>query len=147
MYEELEKAVKSNKISELQYRVYLALLTIPVGKVTTYKSLAQNVGCKSARAIGQILRRNPYAPKVPCHRVVRSDSSVGGFSGSLGCAYVKKKYQLLKSEGVTFRSEVDVKTKNVLVKKTPSGNALANLQVNNQHLYNLPSHETSFVRH
>jgi len=83
-----------------QERVYAKLTQVPRGKVTTYKQLAQAVDCGSAQAIGQALRCNPYAPKVPCHRVVASDGSVGGFSGHRTGPAIQKKILLLKKEGV-----------------------------------------------
>ncbi|MEK6900935.1 MAG: MGMT family protein [Nanoarchaeota archaeon] len=54
---------------------------IPKGKVTTYKEIASVLGTKGYQAIGQALQCNPYAPHVPCHRVVKSDGSLGGFKG------------------------------------------------------------------
>jgi len=60
-----------------QQRVYSALKLIPHGKVTTYKLLGDFIGCKSAQAIGQALTRNPDAPLVPCHRVIKTDGTIG----------------------------------------------------------------------
>ena len=60
-----------------QQKVYDALLLIPKGKVTTYKMLGDFINCRSAQAIGQALTRNPYAPKVPCHRVIKTDGTIG----------------------------------------------------------------------
>jgi len=59
-----------------------------------------------ARAVGQGLRRNPFAPRVPCHRVIASTLELGGFNGSWGvhCLTVKKKQALLEKEGVAFTS-------------------------------------------
>ncbi len=62
-----------------QHRVYEALEDVPRGKTTTYGILAKAVGCGSAQSIGQALRRNPDAPRIPCHRVVRNDGNIGGF--------------------------------------------------------------------
>ncbi|EXJ77113.1 hypothetical protein A1O3_10271 [Capronia epimyces CBS 606.96] len=67
-------------ITEFQERVYLHLLLIPPGQVTTYAALAQALG-SSPRAVGGALRCNPFAPTVPCHRVIASDGSLGGFLG------------------------------------------------------------------
>jgi O-6-methylguanine DNA methyltransferase len=56
---------------------------IPKGRVTTYGDMAKALSPPScARAVGQAMRRNPFAPKVPCHRVVASDLKLGGFKGS-----------------------------------------------------------------
>ena len=54
----------------------------------------------SPRAVGQALKRNPYAPKVPCHRVIKSDGTLGGYNGEMNS---KKKIRLLKKEGVFFK--------------------------------------------
>lgn len=88
--------------SSLAARVYRALLEIPGGRVTTYGRLGERVGCRSARAVGQALSRNPDAPRVPCHRVVRADGSLAGYSGSLEESEVGTKRRLLAEEGVIF---------------------------------------------
>ncbi len=76
--------------------VYAALREIPKGKVTTYKALATAVGKpKAARAVGNVLSKNPYAPAVPCHRVIKSNGEVGGFAYG-----VDRKVELLKKEGI-----------------------------------------------
>jgi methylated-DNA-[protein]-cysteine S-methyltransferase len=77
---------------------------VPRGYVTTYKALAAAVGCGSPRAVGQALKRNPYAPKVPCHRVIASDLSIGGFHGERDGDAVMAKQRLLEAEGVLFKS-------------------------------------------
>lgn len=75
---------------------------VPAGKVTTYKALAEAVGTKAYRAVGQIMNKNPYSflsdkRKIPCHRVIASDGGLGGF------AYGNQaKINLLKAEGVTI---------------------------------------------
>ncbi len=89
-------------ITDFQRRVYEALLCVPKGKVTTYAQLAKAVGCGSPRAVGQALRRNPFAPEVPCHRVIASDLTIGGFSGQRCGELIDQKLRLLESEGVTF---------------------------------------------
>ncbi len=83
-----------------QQKVYAACSRIPEGKVSTYGSLAKSVGCGSAQAVGQALRVNPFAPQVPCHRVVKSDRSLGGFFGQSSGPEVKRKIRLLEKEGV-----------------------------------------------
>ena len=80
-----------------QSRVYALLKEIPAGKVTTYKILAQALGGKGYRAIGRACRENPFFPKVPCHRVVRHDGSLGGYQGKL--KHPQKLY-LLQAEGI-----------------------------------------------
>lgn len=91
-------------VTAFQQRVYDACSMIPEGRVSTYGDLARHLGCGSARAVGQALRRNPFAPKVPCHRVVKSDRRLGGFSGHTTGPEVDRKYRLLREEGVEFES-------------------------------------------
>lgn len=83
-------------------KVYDALQLIPRGKVTTYRLLGEYISCKSAQAIGQALKRNPFAPDTPCHRVVKSDLTIGGFEGERDGAPVSRKRRLLENEGVIF---------------------------------------------
>ncbi|MFH1970527.1 MAG: MGMT family protein [Verrucomicrobiota bacterium] len=87
-----------------QKRVYAALGRVPRGQVTTYKQLAGFLGCRSCRAVGQALKHNPYAPKVPCHRVIASDLTPGGFMGWRGGATKRRKLDLLAKEGVQFHA-------------------------------------------
>lgn len=62
-------------------RVYKALLTIPLGEVRTYKWLAAKAGKPDAyRAVGQILKNNPYPLIIPCHRIIESSGKLGGFA-------------------------------------------------------------------
>ena len=75
---------------------------MPRGRVTTYGLLAQHIGCASAQAVGQALRRNPFAPRVPCHRVIAGDLSLGGFTGKREGAAIARKRALLAREGVRF---------------------------------------------
>jgi len=90
------------QVTEFEGRVYEALKKIPRGKVTTYKMLAGAVGCGSSRAVGQALRRNPFAPVVPCHRVIRSNLTLGGFAGKTSGEFLRRKTTLLAREGVEF---------------------------------------------
>lgn len=94
--------------------VYLALRLVPKGKVTTYKTLAKKIGTKAYRAVGTALKNNPYAPDVPCHRVVRSDGSVGGFMGKVSGKEIEKKIALLNSEGVEVVNDMVVNFQNIL---------------------------------
>lgn len=83
--------------------VYALTAAIPPGRVSTYATLAAVMGKGgAARAVGQALRRNPYAPTVPCHRVVAAGGRLGGFSGQWGEATpnVQRKAALLVGEGV-----------------------------------------------
>jgi methylated-DNA-[protein]-cysteine S-methyltransferase len=83
-------------------RVYIATQQIPEGYVTTYGQLARYIGSGSARAVGQALRRNPYAPEVPCHRVVNASYELHGFKGSKESITIHEKRLLLEEEGVRF---------------------------------------------
>jgi len=84
------------KMTEFQKRVYEVVKTIPVGEVRTYKWIAEKIGNpKAYRAVGQALKKNPYPGIIPCHRVICSDGSLGGYSQGL-----KKKTSLLRKEGV-----------------------------------------------
>lgn len=88
--------------------MYTLLKTIPKGKVTTYKALADALGSKAYRAIGQFMKNNPYsfeechdpAMRIPCHRVVSSDGSIGGFMGRARGATIQRKIDLLAREGI-----------------------------------------------
>lgn len=91
---------EDSRITEFQRKVYLALLDIPRGATISYKELGERIGCKSAQAIGQALKRNPFAPDVPCHRVISSNGSIGGFYGQRDGEMIEKKLKLLQSEGV-----------------------------------------------
>ena len=75
-------------------------MKIPKGEGRSYKQVALSINRpRSARAVANACGKNPYAPKVPCHRVIRSDGSLGGYSGSGG---IKTKKKLLKKEGFSF---------------------------------------------
>lgn len=87
-------------ISPFAKKVYSLISTIPVGKISTYKYVAQTMNTKAYQAIGQVLRCNPFAPEVPCHRIVASDGKIGGFAGKRTGENIKKKIALLKKEGV-----------------------------------------------
>jgi methylated-DNA-[protein]-cysteine S-methyltransferase len=85
--------------TDFQKRVYSECSKIPKGKVSTYGKLSKRLK-SSPRAVGQALRVNPFAPKVPCHRVVSSTGAIGGFMGKTEGKEISKKIKLLKSEGV-----------------------------------------------
>ena len=88
------------KGSKFQIKVWKYLKKIPKGKIKTYKQVAIGINNpKSSRAVANACAKNPYSPKIPCHRVIRSDGSLGGFSGPGG---VKAKKNLLKKEGFSF---------------------------------------------
>ena len=88
------------KTTLFQRKVWLYLKKIPRGKVKTYSEVAKAIGKPLAvRAVANAIAKNPYSPRIPCHRVIRSDGSLGGYSGKGG---VKTKKLLLKKEGVTI---------------------------------------------
>lgn len=93
-----------------ELRVYALCAAIPRGRVATYGGMAKALACGSAQAIGQAMRRNPWAPlPVPCHRVIGANRSIGGFSGegSPCCAggHVARKRAMLVEEGLRFEAE------------------------------------------
>ncbi len=81
-------------------KVWAMTSRIPAGKVATYGDIARALKCNGARAVGNALNKNPYAPDVPCHRVVGSTGALTGFAGGL-----PKKRKLLIQEGVPFRAD------------------------------------------
>ena len=84
--------------TEFQLKVWAYLMKIPRGSVKTYSQVAKDIGKPlAARAVANAVGKNPYAPKIPCHRVIRSDGSLGGYSGKGG---IKTKRFLLKKEGI-----------------------------------------------
>lgn len=87
--------MKSREILEL-------LRKIPKGKVVSYKELARKAGT-SPRAVGQILKKNPFPHKYPCYRVVKSDGRIGGYFGSSE-KNAKKKISLLRYDGIKITS-------------------------------------------
>ena len=85
------------KGTQFQIKVWKYLKTIPKGKVKTYKDVAIAINHpKSARAVANACGKNPYAPQIPCHRVIRSDNKLGGYSAPGG---IKTKKRLLEKEG------------------------------------------------
>ena len=88
------------KGTTFQLKVWKYLKKIPRGSVKTYIQVAKGIGKPLAiRAVANAIGKNPYAPRIPCHRVIRSDGSLGGYSGKGG---IKTKKLLLKKEGVTL---------------------------------------------
>ncbi|MBS3086367.1 MGMT family protein [Candidatus Pacearchaeota archaeon] len=80
-------------------RCYSVLKKVPKGKVTTYKEISKALNSKAYRAVGNAMNKNPYAPRVPCHRVVKSDGFVGGFASG-----PRNKIKMLKNEGVEVKN-------------------------------------------
>ena len=72
---------KEIKLTEFEKKVYAACRLIPKGQTRSYKWIAEKIGRPQAyRAVGNALHKNPFAPLVPCHRVIKSDGTVGGFA-------------------------------------------------------------------
>ena len=86
-------------------KVYKLCQKIPKGKISTYKEIAKKLNSKAYRAVGNALNNNPYAPKVPCHRVIKTNGEVGGFASG-----TKNKIKLLEKEGIKINnSKIDLK--------------------------------------
>ena len=110
------KRIDDSTITPFRKRLYTSLLSVPKGQYTTYAALADHLG-SAARAVGNGMRNNPFAPDVPCHRVLASDGTLGGFFGEWSRdkgpkGYMPKqieKVQLLQKEGVHFDSSGKVK--------------------------------------
>lgn len=99
---DFEWSIKSGQIlpgMSFNEKVWALTARIPPGKVRTYGWIARELGTKGYRAVGNALNRNPYAPAVPCHRVVASNGALTGFAGGLD-----KKRMLLTNEGIEIRN-------------------------------------------
>jgi len=85
-------------------KCYAVLKKVPRGKVTTYGEIARALKSKGYRAVGNAMNKNPYAPHVPCHRVVGSNGGMTGFASG-----VNKKIKMLRAEGVVVeRGKIDL---------------------------------------
>lgn len=99
-------------LTPFRRRVLTLLTQVPRGRYSTYKALAAGIAASasqptsksSARAVGSAMRNNPFAPEVPCHRVLAADGKIGGFGGDWGDEgrFAKEKRRLLREEGVRF---------------------------------------------
>jgi len=88
------------RVSTFAGKVYQATMCIPRGRVTTYRAIAMHIGNPHAvRAVGTALGKNPHLVTIPCHRVIASDRSIGGYAKG-----VEKKITLLRQEGVEVDS-------------------------------------------
>lgn len=95
----LSRISRNPDLTEFQKKVLKATLDIPKGEVRSYKWIAKKIHRpKACRAVGNALNANPYAPIVPCHRVIKSDGSVGGFASG-----TEKKRRLLRKEKVFIK--------------------------------------------
>lgn len=98
------------EITFFQDLVYKATKKIPKGKVSTYTIIASYIGHpKAQRAVGSALNKNPYAPYIPCHRVIRSDGNLGGFAFG-----VEKKIAILEEEGISIFANKVLNFKDIL---------------------------------
>ncbi len=96
----INKLLETVDGTNFQIQVWSEISKIQFGKTKTYKEIAVSIGKpNSARAVANACGKNPYPIDIPCHRVIRSDGNIGGYSGDGG---VKKKMQLLKSENFKF---------------------------------------------
>ncbi|GAA5890204.1 hypothetical protein JCM5296_002849 [Sporobolomyces johnsonii] len=114
----------ASKVTPFQWKLYDLLLKVPPGKVSTYGQLASLLS-SSPRAVGTALRNNPFAPTVPCHRIIASTGYIGGFSGEWTKGKgkgkgveqgpkVTEKLELLRSEGVRFDARGQLRDKGCL---------------------------------
>lgn len=93
-----EAAIKAGHVREemtFNEKVWALCAQVPAGRVTTYGVIARKLGTKAYRAVGNALNKNPYAPAVPCHRVIGSNGALTGFAAGL-----RKKQAMLAAEGV-----------------------------------------------
>lgn len=104
LHPQIERIATSQR-TDYEKRVWIALCQIPRGHYTTYGLLSAHLG-SSPRAVGNALRRNPFAPEVPCHRVVATGGTLGGFKGKWPKTgegiTLDEKRKLLREEGVRF---------------------------------------------
>jgi len=86
-------------------KCYEILRKVPKGKITTYKEIAKALNSKAYRAVGNAMNKNPYAPKVACHRVINFNGNVGGFASGQ-----KNKIRMLRAEGIEIKNnKIDLK--------------------------------------
>lgn len=101
----LEPILSDLSFSSAYERIYETVARIPAGEVWSYGRVARVAG-SSARAVGGAMRSNPYAPTVPCHRVVAADGRLHGFRGETNAPALMDKERLLRDEGVAVREGV-----------------------------------------
>jgi O-6-methylguanine DNA methyltransferase len=110
-------SVSLEGLRDFQRRVLTLLTKIPRGKVTTYGEIAKALGDLGlSRAVGNAVRNNPFAPTVPCHRVIRSSGNIGGFDGETSGKKVAKKIKMLQEEGVAVDSAGKIDLEKYLVR-------------------------------
>ena len=90
-------------------RCYKKLVLIPEGMISTYAEIAKSLDSKAYRAVGNAMANNPHPISIPCHRIIKSDGTLGGYA--LG---ISKKIQLLKKEGIKIKNNKVVDFENKL---------------------------------
>lgn len=100
------------KPTDFEEKVYEVCSRIPKGMVSTYSAIAHEMGKRCYRAVGQALNKNPYFPRVPCHRVVMNDGRIGGF----GFGGEREKIKRLKAEQIQVKNNRIVEFNNKLCK-------------------------------
>ena len=109
------KRIKESNLTPFRKQTLSLLCGVPRGRYSTYQAMSDHITATShktcARAVGNAMRNNPFAPEVPCHRILAADGSLGGFCGHWGeqGKFAGKKHELLKDEGVRFDSRGKVK--------------------------------------
>lgn len=88
------------KLSSFQQNVLHEVTQIPWGKTKSYRQLGDSLNSRAYQAIGQVLKKNPCAPWIPCHRVIASDGTIGGYMGAIQGEAINKKRQLLAAENI-----------------------------------------------
>jgi O-6-methylguanine DNA methyltransferase len=115
MSEQIKRIETSSTLTPFRKQTLTLLCRIPSGRWSTYQAMSDHITATShktcARAVGNAMRNNPFAPEVPCHRILSSDGSIGGFGGHWGeeGKFAGKKRDLLGEEGVKFDSKGKVK--------------------------------------
>lgn len=115
MFSQISRIQSSPTLTPFRKQTLTLLCLIPRGRWSTYQAMSDYITASShktcARAVGNAMRNNPFAPEVPCHRILSSDGSIGGFGGDWGenGKHAGKKRELLGEEGVRFDSRGKVK--------------------------------------
>ena len=93
---QLKRRILSAEATDFEKKVWLAAAAIPRGETRSYGWIAKRIGRpKASRAVGNALNKNPFAPSVPCHRVITGSGGIGGFASG-----IRAKQKLLRAEGV-----------------------------------------------
>ncbi|KAL5390995.1 hypothetical protein DPSP01_001492 [Paraphaeosphaeria sporulosa] len=109
------KRIADSKLTPFRKQILSMLCQIPRGRYSTYQAMSDYITNTShktcARAVGNAMRNNPFAPEVPCHRILAADGTLGGFGGHWGeeGKFADRKHELLKEEGISFDSRGKVK--------------------------------------